>query len=151
LTLDHPRPSVVQWNAQPGSASRPIPRFLYQLRAPLRWWSRFPIARIVAAEVCNLPLRIVAILRAPNPRNGVILPRDPRAKAPHLWLPDTDRFELVCNKGIQELQREHRWCGVLDCRTYTRGFYEGSLWSMGTSGSEKRNEESLASRQKFPA
>jgi len=138
-----PRSSVVQWNVPPGTASHPISRFLYRLRARLRWWRSGSTVRIVAWELCRIPLRIVAIVRAPNLRFGVAVPRDPRgAAAPHPWLPDTNRFELVCSKGIQELQRELRWCGVLDWRTYTRGFYEGSLWAMGIADSGKRNEES---------
>src|SRR5437667_1756151 len=101
------RPSVVQWDVRPGTASRPMPKFFYRLRAPLRWWS-CSIARILVAEVCSLPLRIVAILRAPNQKTGVYIPS----------LSDASGFEYACSEGIRELQRAHRWCGVLDCRTY---------------------------------
>jgi hypothetical protein len=136
-----PNPPVSEWHVPPGTASHPIPRLLFRLSAPVQWYEA-STARIVVAECRNLFRRIAAILRTPYPKNGVILPPDPRPNAPHRWVDPSQRFEGACNDGIQQLQRTHPWCGILDFRIYAQGFQQGALWALGKIDTETGSAKS---------
>jgi hypothetical protein len=107
-----------------GKASDPISKFRYQLRAPLRWWS-YSAPRIAAHEIGKIALRILAI---PDSllaiRAGLrVTPNIPDAykETPRL----ANMLPHACISGMEKLDREHRWFGVLDQRTYSQGFCEG--------------------------
>lgn len=111
-----------------GSASRPIAKFAYRLCAPLRWWSR-SILRIVAIELCSLPLRILAILKQPSLPQGVPIPLDLGG-----WNPANPEIASsyihACSLGMQQLQSERRMLSALETQTYVRAFRQGATWGI---------------------
>jgi hypothetical protein len=133
------RKPVLKWNVPPGRLSRPIPRFLYRVAAPWRWFRR-TIAHTVVSEVCRMPFRILATCRTPSLYRGIPLPSDPRA------LPFSIAFELACNEGIQTLMKEKARRGPLDLQTYIQGFHDGAKYVCDSSCIQSSNE-SMASRQ----
>lgn len=111
-----------------GTASRPMSKFAYRLSAPLRWWSR-SILRIVAIELCSLPLRILAILKQPSLRLGVPIPLDLGGCNPAN--PETlSSYIHACSLGIQQLQSERRMLSALETQTYVRAFRQGATWGI---------------------
>ena len=124
----------------PGTLSRPIPRFLYRLRAPLRWF-RGSTAHIVALELYNLPRRIAANRERQFHHLGILLPSDPRQNSPLI------AFELACNEGMEKLQRDFPFCLSLEQALYARGFLEGAEYELGSehihAGKEAASPQSI--------
>jgi hypothetical protein len=114
-----------------GSASRPIPKLLYRLGAPLRWWSDSTL-RTVATEICSLPLRILAVLKKPFLRLGVPIPVDLEGYSPAS--PEImSSYLRACSEGIQQLRSERPIISPLEIETYFRAFRQGAAWSVGNA------------------
>jgi len=130
------RPLVWEWRVPPGTASRPIPRFLYRLSAPLRWY-RSTIAHILADECCRLPVHIRCMRRVLSPGGGVPIPSDPRQ------IPFSIAFELACSDGIQRLFQETGEGSLWDRWTYAQGFLAGARYVASTPSSATCSAECL--------
>ena len=83
-------------NVPAGTLSRPIPRFLYRLGAPLRWF-RGTTAHIAVLELYRLPQRILATRKKRFDRWGISLPSGP------IQNPSSIAFELACTGGMETL------------------------------------------------
>jgi hypothetical protein len=125
---------VSEWHVPAGKYSRPIPKFLYRLSAPLRS-PKMAIVRIAVGEFCNLRQRILATHRIGYQTNGLPIPCDPRPGPPSI------AFEFACNDGIQRLFREPGVRGVLDIQVYMRGFQEGATFVANTPRNPVEHEE----------
>jgi len=120
------KPTDSEWHVPPGRLSRPIPRFLYRLSAPLRWF-RGTIAHTVGVQSYRFFLRTRSICQTPYPRASVNVPCDPRR------IPLSIAFELACSAGMQRLQQEQAWCDLKDLQVYARAFREGAECSLGNA------------------
>ena len=117
-----------------GSASRPIPKLLYRLRAPLRWWSD-SILRTVALESYSLFLHIATLLRAPSLRAGV--PIAVRLGSHNLAnLGKASSFADACTQGMERLQTEHWTASMLVLQIYAQAFHDGANWAHHNTCSE---------------
>jgi hypothetical protein len=125
-------------NVPPGSASRPIPRLLYRLSAPLRWWRR-SIVRIMAGEVYRLFLRMKVILRTPSLRLGPSLPLSPKGHSLENFGSGSN-FLRACSESMLCLRKESSWIGNLDLQMAAQAFRQGASWAIDNACSEKRSE-----------
>lgn len=105
-----------------GKYSAPIPKFLYRLRAPLRWWKR-STARIMALEVCNLPARMVASRRILlDLRKG--LPFQFDIPANMVILLPVHMLPRFYTQGMEKLQTEQT-VSLLDQQVFYQAFRAG--------------------------
>lgn len=115
-------------NVPAGRYSRPIPRFFYRLRAPLRWFcgtSAYWAFRELMAIPKRIKIRnehIEAISR------GQIGDRIVPIDHPHSV--DMEWAEI---NGMFKLFDDHGWMGSSDLRVYSRGFTEGARCVVGLS------------------
>jgi len=129
---------VSEWNVPPGSASRPIPRFLYRLAAPLRWWMESSL-RIVAEECCKFPLRILTIVRNPMLRYGAPIPDGPEGLGLESW-EARNTYLRACSESIEQMQRDNRWIGTLECQMAAQAYRQGAAWVAGNACRGKESE-----------
>lgn len=135
----------LQSRVSAGSASRPISKLTYRLCAPLRWWSR-SILRMVAVEICSLPLRIRAILSEPSLRLGVPITAYPE-DCSGVNLATLNSYLHACTGGIRRLRRERPVVSALETQTYARAFRQGATWGVrnvcsGSSTQSARQDSS---------
>lgn len=130
---------VPVWGVPAGKYSRPIPKFLYRLRAPLRWWSR-SIVRIGVREVCMSAARIRAIWRSMHPvgESNVI----------HIYIPDSmqslvkEHTLLRSYSGdMERLEKERPYLGLFDEQIFLLGFCSGARTALYTLDIEKKRTE----------
>ena len=115
------------WHVPPGTLSRPIPRFLYRLCAPLRW-CHGSIARIAVLEICSLPRRIATTRKILSPSGGIPIPSDPRQ------IPHSIAFELACNADMEKLLNQTEfWFRPLDRWLYGQAFLAGAQYLMSNA------------------
>lgn len=138
-SMNRDQPSPTQRPVQviyvpPGKASRPIPKLLYRLSAPLRWWES-STAREVTREIYMWPLRMKAVLVGMSElREGKIEVRFYRTSGPNVN-PDAENILLLaCSSGMRELQKQSPWSGVLDSLTYLAGFQAGVESAIRSAG-----------------
>jgi hypothetical protein len=112
-----------------GTASDPISKFFYRLRAPLRWWVDSSI-RKVADEIRSLPPRISMCLRTPCPRNGFRVPLlHLEGSIAETWRLES-RFLRSCSEDMQRLSKEHRWTTHLDREMAAQAYLAGATWAI---------------------
>ena len=123
---------VSEWNVPAGSASRPIPKLLYRLSAPLRWkWAT--IARIVLLEICSLVPRIRESFRDKECSVGSVpLSPDPRpGYRPALAI------ARACSRDMEQLRLAYGVDFPLGLRLYAKGFSQGASWMLRSCTEQK--------------
>src|SRR5215831_3386012 len=117
-----PRASVL--HVRSGSASGPISKYLYLLRAPLRWWKRSSHTRAVE-EIHSLPRRIQATRRLNTSLGGrgYLLPARVEP-IPYLELLD------ACKMDMEELRTEYPRMTSLDRQMAVAGWAKGLQFAL---------------------
>jgi hypothetical protein len=128
----------LQSRVPPGSASCPIAKWTYRLGAALRLW-RGSMLRIMAIELCSLPLRILALLRTPSLRMGIRIPVQPEGCNLGSW-EEVNSYAHACSEGMRQLQKERGVVSALECQTYCQGFQRGVRWYAGRTCNGKRTQ-----------
>jgi len=123
------------FDVPPGTCSSPNSKLRYRLSAPLRWWSH-SIARRLADEIRTFPLRILASIRAPYPRQTVRLER------PNLSGCGRDASRLAstylhsCSEDMRNLRQMYRWAGILDLQMAAEAYRMGAECAIRSLRSE---------------
>jgi hypothetical protein len=134
----HPKRRAYVLRIPPGSASRPIPKIVYFLHAPHRWWSH-SIVRIMAEEFYNFPRRILAVLKKPSLARELALPSEPEGGKKHPF--DVHNWLCDCISCIRSLQSRNRWMGSLEFELCAEAFAKGTGWNERNSCTQRRDAE----------
>ena len=123
--------SVFESGVPLGKSRLPNSRLLRRLGAPL-WWFRRSIAHIVVCEICSLPFRIYAVLRAPSRTGGMVIPMGHAEDG----LPVSSG--LACMQGMRKRARgsDQQIWSWMDCRLYSQAFHDGAIWAFDKTRTE---------------
>lgn len=116
-----------KWDVPPGTASSPRAKFLYRLGAPQRLWQH-SIFRIVVQEIRGFHRRISAVLRTPHLRFGYCLLSCSADDSTGSFVEESE-FVRACRIGMQQLQANHHWVGVLDLEIASQAYRAGANWA----------------------
>jgi hypothetical protein len=122
-----PKTNASVLNAHPGHVNRFLAKFSRRILSLLQWYHRSTL-RIVALEIRNFPLRIVATIRTPYLRLGNTLFSASRDRSMGNF-EDENKYQHVCSASIKELRGNHPWVGPLDLEIAAQMHRRGALWA----------------------
>jgi hypothetical protein len=99
---------------------------------------RHSLLRILVEEFRNFPLRIASILRNPTLRLGATIPPYPHHAMEGENCQPIHSYLHACSEHMRELQKEHRWIGILEAQMGAQLFARGFASAHHISCSEKR-------------
>ena len=111
-------------DARSGRLGRPMGTVLSRRFREIREWWLDSKQRLVAGELCRIPLRILAMWADSYLRFGPAVPNDPR-HTNRASLAEENTFGSSCSEGIKQLSRKHEWMGPLDQQLAGEAFQLG--------------------------
>jgi hypothetical protein len=125
-----------RWGRLSHPTGRGFSRWILEVR---QWWGESK-QRLVAGELCRIPLRISAIWHDSYLRYGPALPSDP-CRTGRANLAQENIFLSSCSDGIKELSRKHEWMGPLDQQLAGEAFRLGASWAFRTPDSCRKADD----------
>jgi hypothetical protein len=127
-------------DAQQGTSSSSKGKRRVGLFSLLRYKWGESLLRTVVGELCNICLRIAAILAEPILKYGPAIPDDPRQDG-QMPFHQACIYGLSCSEDIRQLSRKHRWMGPLDQQLAAEAHQLGAAWALRTLDSCRESDD----------